>query len=110
LIWQYFDRGNLYTAKCKFCGNFIRQSYVPFIKLHLQSHRQEIRAGIQKEIANKSLSQYFEIYEEEFSAWCKRCNVKLDIFYGTDALMHHICFKKNKSLRQNLDKNLKIMI
>jgi len=99
LIWQYFDKTNLYTAKCKFCGCCIHHSYVPNIKLHLRNHHQEIRTDIQKKIADKSLWQYFEIYEEKFSAWCKRCDVKLDIFYGTDVLINHICSKRNKSLR-----------
>jgi len=107
LIWQYFDKVSLYEAKCKFCDRLLRQPYVSLIKSHLQSHRQEIRAGVRKEIADKSLSQYFEIHEEEFSAQCKSCNVENDIFYGIDALIHHICFKNNQSLRsrQETDNN-----
>ncbi|KYN40782.1 hypothetical protein ALC56_04822 [Trachymyrmex septentrionalis] len=99
LIWRYFDKANLYTANCNFCGSLFRQSYVPLIKSHLQNHRQEIKVGVQKEIADKSLSQYYIIDMEEFIARCKRCNDKMDIFYGTDALTHHNCLKKNQCLR-----------
>jgi len=59
--------------------------------MHLRKkHNQEIRAAVQEEIANKSLSQYFDIHEEEFSARCKCCNVEKNIFYGTDALIYHM--------------------
>ena len=68
--------------------------------MHLRKkHSQEISAAAQKEIATRSLSHCFKIDEEELIAWCKRCNHKMDILHGTDALMHHICFKKNQRLR-----------
>ena len=100
LIWRYFDKEGLYKEKCKFCYDSLSVSYTPSLRDHLrQYHRKKIRADVRKEIADKSLSQYFEIHEEEFSAWCKRCNHKMDIFYGTNALTHHICLKKNQRLR-----------
>ncbi|XP_018371545.1 PREDICTED: uncharacterized protein LOC108766635 [Trachymyrmex cornetzi] len=99
LIWRYFDKVDLYEAKCKFCGSLLHQPYVSLIKSHLQSHREEIRADVRKKIADKSLSQYFEIYYDEFYARCKRCNVEKDIFNGTDALARHICSKKYQRLR-----------
>ncbi|XP_011059679.1 PREDICTED: putative uncharacterized protein DDB_G0282133 isoform X2 [Acromyrmex echinatior] len=109
LIWRYFDKANLYVANCKLCGGLFRQSYVPLIKTHLQSHRQEIRDGVEKEIADKSLSQNYVIDMDEFIARCKRCNDKMDIFYGTDALIHHVCLKKNKCLWSE-DNNVNRMI
>ncbi|KYN15758.1 hypothetical protein ALC57_12056 [Trachymyrmex cornetzi] len=100
LIWRYFDKAGLYKEKCKFCNDSLFVSYTPSLMDHLrQYHRQKIRASVRKEIADKSLSQYFKIHEEEFSAWCKRCNYKMDIFYGTDDLTHHICLKMNQRLR-----------
>jgi len=99
LIWRYFDKIDLYKEKCKFCGNLFHQAYTPFIKQHLQIHHQEIRDTVRKEIADKSLSQYFEIDVEKFNAWCKLCNKNMNIFYGTNVLIHHICLKKNQSLR-----------
>ncbi|KYQ59404.1 hypothetical protein ALC60_01576 [Trachymyrmex zeteki] len=99
LIWRYFDKGDLYTERCKFCKIICYEPYIPNLKSHLQRHNQEIRAAIQEEIANKSLSQYFKIDEEKFSASCKHCYYKMDIFYGTDELIHHIYFIKNESIR-----------
>ena len=108
LVWQYFDKVDLYKGKCKFCKNIHHEAYIPYLKWHLRKkHSQEIRAIAQKEIATKSLSQYFKIDEKEPTAWCKRCYLKMDILYGTDALIHHICFKKNQHLRsrQNSEDN-----
>ena len=91
LIWNYFDKVALYTTKCKFCNNIYFEAYIPYLKQHLKRHSQEIRAAIREEITNKSLSQYFEFNEENFSAWCKCCyNYIEDTFYGTDALIRHI--------------------
>ena len=92
LLWKYFDKVDLYTSKCKLCEMISKQAYIPHLKMHLQKlHIQEIQAAIYEEIANKSLSQYFEINEENFTAWCKCCNnYGEDIFYGTDALIHHM--------------------
>ncbi|XP_011065545.1 PREDICTED: uncharacterized protein LOC105152795 [Acromyrmex echinatior] len=99
LKWQYVDKVDLYKGKCKFCKYICHGAYMYRVNSHLRKeHSQEIRAIVQKKIANKSLSQYFEVDEEKFIAWCKCCNVKLDIFYGTDALIRHFCVK-NKSLR-----------
>jgi len=99
-IWRYFDKVGLYEEKCKFCHESFSISYTPLLRIHLrQYHRQKIRAGIRKEIATKSLSQRFKIDKKKLSARCKRCNLKMDILYGTDALIHHICFKKNQHLR-----------
>jgi len=97
LIWRYFDKVDLYKEKCKFCNISLYQAHIPFIKKHLQRHRQEIITIVRKEIADKSLSQDFEIDEKEFSALCKYCNFKKNIFYGTDVLTH-ICKKKNQCL------------
>ena len=100
LIWRYFDKVGLYKEKCKFCNNSFFVSYIPVLRDHLrQCHLQTIRAMIRKEIANTSLSQYFKINEENFSARCKRCNDKMDILYGTDKLVHHIHFQKDRCLR-----------
>jgi len=98
LIWRYFDKVDLYKEKCKFCNISLHQAHIPFIKKHLQRHHQEIITIVRKEIADKSLSQDFEIDEKEFSALCKYCNVKKNIFYGTDVLTH-ICSKKNQCLK-----------
>ncbi|KYM76830.1 hypothetical protein ALC53_12719 [Atta colombica] len=90
-MWKYVFKLNNFTVQ-----EYIQKN----LKSHLRKeHSQEIRVIVQNKIANKSLSQYFEVHEEEFIARYKRCNVKLDIFYETNALMHHICFKNNKSLR-----------
>ena len=100
LIWQYFDKVDLYKGKCKFCRSICHEAYIPNLKSHvLKKHSQRIRAAAQKKIATKSLSQCFKIDEKEFSVWCKCCNHKMDIFYGTDTLIHHICFKKNQRLK-----------
>ena len=91
LIWRYFDKVGLYKEKCKFCKDTLFISYIPSLRHHLrQYHRQKIRADILKEISDKSLSQYFEIHEKEFSARCKCCNVEKNIFFGIDALIHHM--------------------
>lgn len=89
-IWRYFDKVDLYEEKCKFCDNLLYQAYMQGIKQHLvKYHRQEITAAVRKEIENKSLSQYFKFFEEEFNAVCKRCNIDINIFYGTDNLIQH---------------------
>ena len=92
MLWRYFDKVDLYTSKCKFCKRISKQAYILNLKEHLLNfHIQEIKAAIYEKNTNKSLSQYFEINEENFTAWCKCCNnYGEDIFYGTDALIHHI--------------------
>jgi len=112
LIWQYYDKIDLYKGKCKLCKISFRDIY---LKWHLRvKHSEEIRATIQKEIANKSLSQYFVIYEEQFNARCKNCNRSMDILYGTDVLTHHKCFKKDQHLisliQEREDNNVNRMI
>ena len=108
LLWKYFDKVDFYTSKCKFCKKISKQSYIPDLKTHLYQnlHIQEIKAAIYDEIANKSLSQYFEFNEENFSAWCKCCyNYEEDIFYGTDALIRHIqsdeCIEDRNRFKDN---------
>ncbi|KYQ59403.1 hypothetical protein ALC60_01575 [Trachymyrmex zeteki] len=99
LIWRYFDKVGLYKEKCKFCNNSFFVSYTPKLKDHLRdSHRQEIRAMIRKEIADNLLSQYFKIDEEKFSARCKRCNINIHIFYGIDELIYHNHFQRDQCL------------
>ncbi|KYN43993.1 hypothetical protein ALC56_01531 [Trachymyrmex septentrionalis] len=93
LIWRYFDKIGLYKVKCKFCGSFYCQAYIPCLRQHLQNHSQEMKDTVRKEIVDKSLLQYFEI-DEEFNAHCKRCNLKINLLYGKDVLRYHICFKK----------------
>ncbi|KYN16466.1 hypothetical protein ALC57_11336, partial [Trachymyrmex cornetzi] len=105
LIWQYFNKVDFYQGKCNFCKNQYKAHNIPTLKYHLKkNHNQEIRAIVKEEIAKKSLSQYFEIYEEEFIAFCKRCHVRNDIFYGIDALINHICLdnKVNKMAQQSI--------
>ena len=97
LIWRYFDKVDLYKEKCKFCNNSLCATYISKLRSHLQRHYQTIRAMVRKEIANMSLSQYFKINEDKFSATCKRCNYNTDILYGTDKLIHHI--QKDQCLR-----------
>lgn len=56
-----------------------------------------------------SLSQYYKFNEEYFIASCNRCNITMDIFYGTDALIHHIHFEKDQCLRSPKDNNVNRM-
>ncbi|KYN16982.1 hypothetical protein ALC57_10754 [Trachymyrmex cornetzi] len=99
IVWKYYAKGDLYRAKCKFCGYVQRESHISYLKKHLLNvHVQEIIAALQNEIANTSLSLYFEFHVEQFSAQCKRCNVKLDIFYGTVVLIHHNCSQRGQRL------------
>jgi len=106
LLWKYFDKVDLYTSKCKLCKKVSKQPYIPHLKIHLQKlHIQEIKAAIYEEIANKSLSQYFEINEENFTARCKCCNAVKNIFYGTDILIHHMqiheCIEDRNRFKDN---------
>ncbi|KYN36408.1 hypothetical protein ALC56_09368 [Trachymyrmex septentrionalis] len=106
LLWKYFDKVDLYTSKCKFCNKILRQSHIPFLKKHLQIfHNQEIRAVIEKEIANQALWQNFKIHEEKFTARCKCCNAEKNIFFGTDVLIHHVCINKASIVLQIYFKN-----
>ena len=47
MIWQYFDKVDLYKVKCKFCKNIHQEVYIPGLKRHLKrKHNQEVKAAM----------------------------------------------------------------
>ncbi|KYN16452.1 hypothetical protein ALC57_11322 [Trachymyrmex cornetzi] len=100
LLWRYFDKLDLYEEKCKFCGDLFHESHIPLLRDHLrEKHKQEIRDTVRKGITDMFVSSNFEINVELLIASCKYCDDKIDIFYGTDCLIFHICLKEDQRLK-----------
>ena len=112
MLWRYFDKVDLYTSKCTFCEKIFKEAYIPGLKRHLRHrHIHEIKAAIYQEIANKSLSQNFEIDEDILRARCKFCNKESEIFYGTHYLIYHMQSSPCSRYRNQLiDNNVNRMI
>jgi len=91
IIWQYFSKEDLFTAKCKFCRQLLNGAYKKKnLERHLKSvHSQEI-AAMQEEITRTWVSPHFTFDLDNCDIKCIHCNYSGKMYYGVDVLKNHL--------------------